>query len=214
MALTMEPAVIVVGAVAEALAWVAVVRGRRSIWVTLIPVLALIGIGALVTGSVRTSPRVTFATAASVGVAVGAVLYLATRVFVRSVRGWTAFQRQSASTYERQGALPLSVALLLSVGVSALGEELFWRGLVQPELSRAVDGRVLGAALSYLVFVAANLPSANLAIVAGAVVGGAVWTILGWWTGGFLASVCCHGAWTALMLALPVVDRAADGIGS
>lgn len=210
----MEPAVIVVGAVAEALAWGAVVRGRRSIWRTLLPVLALMGAAALVTGSVRTSPRVAFAAAAAVGTSAGAVLYLATRVFVHAVRGWTAFQRQSVRTYERRGTLRLSVALLLSVGVSALGEELFWRGLVQPELSRAVDGRMLGAALSYLVFVTVNLPSANIAIVAGAVVGGAVWTILGWWTGGFLASVCCHGAWTALMLAFPVVRRATDGVGS
>lgn len=210
----MEPAVIVVGAVAEALAWGAVVRGRRSIWRTLLPVLALMGAAALVTGSVRTSPRVAFAAAAAVGTAAGAVLYLATRVFMHAVRGWTAFQRQSVRTYERRGPLRLSVALLLSVGVSALGEELFWRGLVQPELSRAVDGRMLGAALSYLVFVTVNLPSANIAIVAGAVVGGAVWTILGWWTGGFLASVCCHGAWTALMLAFPVVRRATDGVGS
>jgi len=206
--------VIVVGAVAEALAWGAVVRGRRSIWRTLLPVLALMGAAALVTGSVRTSPRVAFAAAAAVGTAAGAVLYLATRVFVHAVRDWTAFQRQSVRTYERRGTLPFSVALLLSVGVSALGEELFWRGLVQPELSRAVDGRMLGAALSYLVFVTVNLPSANIAIVAGAVVGGAVWTILGWWTGGFLASVCCHGAWTALMLAFPVVRRATDGVGS
>ena len=134
-------------------------------------------------------------------------------MFVHAVRGWTAFQQHSVSTYERRGALPLSAAVLLSVGVSALGEELFWRGLVQPELSRAVDGRVLGALLSYLIFVAVNLRSANLAIVAGAVVGGAVWTSLGWWSGGFLASFCCHGIWTALMLAFPVVHRANDGVG-
>jgi membrane protease YdiL (CAAX protease family) len=209
----MEPAVIVVGAVAEALAWFVVVRGRRSIWRTLLPVLGLMGAAALATGSVRTSPRVTFAAAGAVGAAVGGVLYLATRVFVRAVRGWTAFQRQSVNTYERRGNLSLSSALLLSVGVSALGEELFWRGLVQPQLSRAVDGRMLGAALSYLAFASANLPSANLAILAGAVVGGAVWTILGLWSGGFLASLCCHGAWTALMLAFPVVRRDGDRIG-
>ena len=209
----MEPVVIVVGALAEAFAWFVVVRGRRNIWRTLLPVLGLMGAAALATGSVRTSPRVAFAAAAAVGVAAGGALYVATRVFVRAVRGWRAFQEQSVNTYERRGDLSLSSALLLSVGVSALGEELFWRGLVQPELAHAVDGRVLGAALSYLAFVAANLPSANLAILGGAVVGGAVWTILGWWSGGFLASVCCHGAWTALMLAFPVVRRDGDRVG-
>src|SRR5205823_1843576 len=87
-ALTMEPVVIVVGAVAEALAWTVVVRGRRNIWRTLLPVLELMGAAALLTGSVRTSPRVMLATAAAVGVAAGGMLYLATRVFVRAVRGW------------------------------------------------------------------------------------------------------------------------------
>jgi len=210
----MESFVIVVGAVAEALAWAAVVRGRGSIWRTLLPVLALMGVAAVLTDSVRTSPRVTFAAAAAVGFGAGAVFYLATRAFVRAVRGWTAFQQQSVRTYERQGSHPLWLALVLSVGVSALGEEVFWRGLVQPTFSRAVDGRALGTALSYLAFVAVNLPSANLAIIAGGIVGGAVWTILGWWTGGFLASLCCHGVWTALMLAFPVVRRAPDGVGS
>lgn len=204
---------IIVGSVAEALAWGVVVRGRRSIWWTLPSVLGVMGVAAVTSGSVRTSPRVALAAAAAIGVAAGAALYLATRAFVHAVRGWTAFQRHSVDTYERQGALPLPAAVLLSVGVSALGEELFWRGLVQPELSRAVGGRVLGALLSYLIFVAVNLPSANLAIVAGAVVGGAVWTSLGLWSGGFLASFCCHGIWTALMLAFPVVHRASDGVG-
>lgn len=209
----MEAVVIVVGAMTEALAWAVVVRGRRNIWRTLLPVLGLMGVAALATGSVRTSPRVAFAVAAAVGVAVGGALYVATRIFVHAVRGWAAFQRQSVDTYERRGTLSVPIALLVSVGVSAFGEELFWRGLVQPELTRAVDGRVLGAVLSYLTFVTVNLPSANLAILAGAVVGGAVWTILGWWSGGFLASVCCHGAWTGLMLAFPVVRRDGDRVG-
>ena len=210
----MEPFVIVVGAVAEALAWAAVVHGHVSIWRTLLPVLALMGAAAVLTDSVRTSPRVTIAAAAAVGFAGGALLYLATRAFVHAVRGWIAFQQQSTRTYEQQGSLPLWLALVLSVGVSARGEEVFWRGLVQPELSRAVGGSALGAVLSYLAFVAVNLASANLAIVASGIVGGAVWTILGWWTGGFLASLCCHGVWTALMLAFPVVRRAPDGVGS
>ena len=52
---------------------------------------------------------------------------------------------------------------------------------------------------------AANLPSANLAIVAGAVVGGGLWGALGWWSGGVLAPLASHAAWTALMIGFPVV---------
>ena len=56
-----------------------------------------------------------------------------------------------------------------------------------------------------IAFVLANLPSANLAIAAGAVVGGAVWVALAWWTGGVLASLACHIVWTGMMIAFPVL---------
>jgi NAD(P)-dependent dehydrogenase (short-subunit alcohol dehydrogenase family) len=42
----------------------------------------------------------------------------------------------------------------------------------------------------------------------GAVVGGAAWTALAVWTGGVVASIGCHAAWTALMILLPPVPRA------
>jgi membrane protease YdiL (CAAX protease family) len=87
-------------------------------------------------------------------------------------------------------------------GCTCAGEELFWRGLFLGELERSVGG-LAAVVLAWGGFVLANLPSGNLAIVAGAVVGGAVWVALAWWTGGIAASLCCHAAWTALMLALP-----------
>jgi membrane protease YdiL (CAAX protease family) len=85
------------------------------------------------------------------------------------------------------------------------GEELFWRGLFQPELAEALDAPALAALVAWAAYVAANLPSRNLAIVAGAVVGGAVWSGLGWWSGGPLAPLVSHVAWTALMISYPVV---------
>jgi membrane protease YdiL (CAAX protease family) len=106
--------------------------------------------------------------------------------------------------YGRRGTLPLGAVLLLSVGLMVPGEELFWRGLFLPELEDAVKG-VLGPFLAWLAFVAANVPSLNLAIVAGAGVGGAVWVALAVWSGGVLASLFCHVGWTGLMLAFPPV---------
>jgi membrane protease YdiL (CAAX protease family) len=86
---------------------------------------------------------------------------------------------------------------------------LFWRGLFQGELAPALDDRTaLAAAIAWVAFVLANLPSANLAIAAGAVVGGAVWVALAWWTGGVLASLACHIVWIGLMIALPVLHPA------
>lgn len=107
--------------------------------------------------------------------------------------------------YARQAGLPLWAALVLSLAVMVVGEELFWRGLFQLRLGRGLDSHLAGAVLSWLAFVAANLPSANLAIVAGAVVGGAVWTGLAWWSHGFLASMTSHVMWTGLMLSAPVL---------
>lgn len=204
----MDPVVLVVGAVAEAGAWFLVTRRRRNIWTTITPVLAALGAAAVLAGSVELSPRVAAGAAAAAGMGAGVVLYLATRAFVFVVRGWTGFRQHSIRLYLRQGGLPFGAALLLSVGVSAVGEELFWRGLFQPALVRGVDDRALGSLLAYLAYVAVNLPSANFAVVAGALVGGAVWAALGFWTGGMLSSLCCHAVWTGLMLGFPVVRRA------
>ena len=52
---------------------------------------------------------------------------------------------------------------------------------------------------------AVNAASGFLALVAGAVVGGAVWGALAWWTHGVLAPLLCHGVWTGLMLVRPPV---------
>ena len=39
--------------------------------------------------------------------------------------------------------------------------------------------------------------------MAGAIVGGALWGGLAWWSGGVLASLGSHILWTGLMLLLP-----------
>jgi membrane protease YdiL (CAAX protease family) len=64
-------------------------------------------------------------------------------------------------------------------------------------------GSLAGALLAWGVYVAANAVSGSLPIILGALVGGAVWTALALWTGGVAASLACHAAWTALMVALP-----------
>ncbi len=201
----MDGALSVLGALAEAGAWLLVSRGRRSVWSTMTPVLVVLGAIALASGSVSASPRVSIGVAAAAGVGVGAALYVATRAFVALVRGWSMFQRQSKRIYIQRGSRSLGSTLLLAAGFIAAGEELFWRGLVQRTISSGVGSRTVGATLSFLAFALVNLPSANLAIVAGSIVGGAVWSALGWWSGGVLASLLCHMTWTAAMIAFPVV---------
>ena len=98
------------------------------------------------------------------------------------------------------------MAIALSIALSVPGEELFWRGLFQGHLVSALDGRAGWASVvAWGAFVLANLASLNLAIAAGAIVGGATWVALAWWTGGVLAPLACHVVWTGLMVAFPVV---------
>ena len=191
------------GLIAEMIAWSLVARGR-NVWTTMTPVLACMGIVALLVGPVAWAPDVSAAEAVGVGLGLGVLLFAATRVFMALISRWRTFERHTLEMYRRQGSLTLGIALVLSVALSVPGEELFWRGLFQGRLESALpDQTVLAAALAWLAFVLANLPSANLAIAAGAIVGGAVWVALAWWTGGVSASLACHVVWTGLMLAFP-----------
>lgn len=200
----MVPFLMVAGLLAEGLAWGVVARRGASVWATMTPVLVGLGIVALLAGEPTLADEPGPATLA--GLAAGVVLYIATFGFVRIVAPrWPAFRRQSVQIYGRQAPLPLSTVLLLSLVLMVPGEELFWRGLFLPELRSAVDGRMLGGILAWLAFVATNVPSLNLAIVAGAAVGGAVWVLLAIWSGGVLAGLLCHACWTGLMLVRPPV---------
>jgi membrane protease YdiL (CAAX protease family) len=202
----MKAALALVGIALESTAWWRVSKGD-SVWVWMTPVLVGLGVAALVAGPPPLSPEVDPAVAVPVGLVLGVALYVATRVFFLLVAGrWDLLRRHSTEMYRRQGGLSLGLALALSVVLSVPGEELFWREFVQLELVEALNGAtLLAASLAWAAFVVANLFSRNLAIAAGAVVGGAVWCGLCWWTGGVAASLACHGVWTALMIAFPVV---------
>lgn len=195
----------VAGLVVESVAWRMVARGR-NVWSTMTPVLAAMGLAALLVGPPEWSPDVGPGVSVVVGLAAGVLLYAATRIAMGLLSRWRTFRRHALEMYERQGTLSLAAALALSLALSVPGEELFWRGLLQGELVSALDASASQAALiAWVAFVVANLPSGNLAVAAGAVVGGAVWVGLALWTGGVLAPLACHVVWTGSMIALPVV---------
>lgn len=192
----------VVGGLAVAAAWTAVATGRLGVWVAQISALVPLAGLAVWTGWVSAAQTVTIPVAAAAGVGGGIVLYLATAAFVLVVSRWEVFARHVQKIYELRGGLPVPLAALLAAGVTAVSEEIFWRGLFQARLTAAL-GPDTGAAVTWGAYVVANLPSASLPIAAGAIVGGAAWTALAWWTGGVLASALCHSVWTALMVVLP-----------
>jgi len=137
-----------------------------------------------------------------VGIASGLALYAATRVFVAVAARWEPFRRHLVDKYEEAAEVSLARSLGLSLLIMVPGEELFWRGLVQARLGQALTGAAAGA-WTWLAYVGVNSASASLPIVAGAIVGGALWAGLAVWSGGMLASLASHMLWTGLMLALP-----------
>jgi len=197
--------VMIAGLVAEIVAWSLVARGR-NVWTTMTPTLATMGVVALLVGPIAWSPDVAAGVSIAAGLALGVALYVATRIAIAVIGRWATFRRHSLEMYRKQGGLSLGVALALSIALSVPGEELFWRGLFQGHLATSFDGRAGWAAVvAWGAFVLANMASLNLAIAAGAIVGGATWVALAWWTGGVLAPLACHVVWTGLMVAFPVV---------
>ena len=207
----MVRAFMVVGALAEATAWMLVAMRKGTVWTIVTPVLGVMGVVTLLIEVPPGATEVNVVVAVGVGLVVGVILYLATRAFAYVFRGWTMFAVRSREMYERRIPLTLAQAIIVSTLVASPAEELFWRGLFQTGFTDALDGRAgLAALLTTVAFVLANLPSRNLAIVLGAAVGGAVWGALAWWSGGVVAPLACHVLWTGLMLAFPVVAEPAE----
>jgi membrane protease YdiL (CAAX protease family) len=195
-------ALMVTFALAVAVAWRLVAIGLVSVWLAMGTVAAAAGIAALASGWVSLSPNVHWPWAVVVGIATGIGLYLATVVFVLVVRRWPVFDRHVAEIYDQRKGLSLTAALFLAAGVTATGEEFFWRGLFQARLASDI-GWTPAALATWGAYAAANAASGSLPILAGGVVSGAVWGGLALWTHGVLASVLCHGVWTGLMVTAP-----------
>lgn len=198
----MRAAVIGAGLVAEMAGWWLVATGRRDVWRSMPLILGAMGIAALLVAPV-TTPEVGRSVAFGAGIAAGVVLFVGTKAFVWIASAWEPFRRDTLAKYQEAAEVPLRTSLVLSLLVMVPAEELFWRGLTQQTLAGTGLDAIDGAAIAWSLYVVANLPSRSLPIVAGAVVGGAVWAGLGWWSGGVLAPLGSHILWTGLMLALP-----------
>src|SRR5438093_10314611 len=191
-----------VGVAAIAAAWRLVATGHVSIWPAMSGTIGALGLAALATDHVSVSPRLRWPVSALLGLGAGVALYAATAAIVLIVRRWPRFDRHVAAIYDQRQGLALGPALFVAAGVNASGEELFWRGLFQWRLARSL-GWPAASGVTWAVYAGVNLFSQNLPIVAGGIVGGAVWVALAFSTHGALASLLCHAVWTGLMLAFP-----------
>jgi membrane protease YdiL (CAAX protease family) len=185
------------GALAIAAAWAWVASGRSTVFRVLPPLYLVLGAGTVaILGS-----DLSFGSGASaaVGAVAGVAFYVATLAFVHVVSRWERFRRHVLAAYAVADEEPLARRLVLALLVTAPGEELFLRGLIQQRVSTGAAAAAAAAAVG----VAVNLPSRRLPIVAAALVGGAIWSGLAWWSGGVLAPIASHVVWTGLMLVRP-----------
>ena len=193
---------IVAGELVLMAAWWSVSSRRRELWHVIPVVLAVLGVTSIFLAP-DAHPKVSTATALLVGAATGVALFVATRIFVAIAIHWRPFARHVIEAYREAAEEPFVRSLVLSLLVSVPSEELFFRGLTQRTLAETALGAGGAAAAALVLYVLANLPSRSLPIVAGSIVGGAVWGALAWWSGDIVAALASHVGWTGLMLVLP-----------
>src|SRR5205085_8191973 len=135
---------IVGGMAAEALGWWLIVRGRGSIWRTLIPVYCAQALLASALRPAELAGDRGLVEAIAIGVGSGLILYTATRGFVRVASRWGPFERAVAESYSQAEEVSTVSALVLSAVVAAPSEEIFWRGLVMGTLREHVSVTAAG----------------------------------------------------------------------
>jgi membrane protease YdiL (CAAX protease family) len=194
--------IVALGLVAEMAGWWRVSSHRADVWRLMPVVLGPMGVAALIAAPWDT-PDAGTAASLGVGAASGLALFAGTRVFVAIAARWEPFRRQTLDEYREAATVPLARSLWLSLLIMVPAEELFWRGLGQATLEGTSLGVTGGAVAAWGLYVVANLPSRSMPIVAGAVVAGALWVGLWWWSGGVLAPLASHILWTGSMLVFP-----------
>ncbi|HUG84510.1 MAG TPA: CPBP family glutamic-type intramembrane protease [Euzebya sp.] len=135
-------------------------------------------------------------------------------LFAAAARLLPSLTATALEVYQRSDVLPVWGQLLLGAGVTAMLEEVFWRGAFTPivvdrvgrVLPHGLDGHRRGLALvlvstaGYTLFHVATL---KVALVAAAALGGMVWGGLLVATGSVGAPMVAHMVWTGLMILYP-----------
>jgi membrane protease YdiL (CAAX protease family) len=195
-------AVIVVGVLVQVIVWRLVARDRLPFWAAVTTTFFVLAGASLVVGDPSCCRETTSVTASAIGASSGLLLFAATRVVVDLAMRYHVIRRSVAAVYRREEEVSTVAVSVLTLAIVVPGEELFWRGLVLPELS-GVTSVALGAVLAWAAWVAVDAAWGSIPLLAGAVVGGALWTGLAAWSGGVVAPVASHLVWTGLMLVWP-----------
>jgi membrane protease YdiL (CAAX protease family) len=196
----MIDAVLVAGILLQAVAWRFVAAGRTPFWPTATATWAVVGLATVLVAPPACCDDVPAGVAIGAGAVAGGALYAATRAVVAVATRLPGLAAAVGDVYARSREISPAVLWTATVLVVVPGEELFWRGLVVPELGASMGG-VPGTILAWLAAVAITALWADLPFLAAAVVGGAVWTALAAWSGGVVAPLASHLVWTAAMVA-------------
>lgn len=194
--------VAVAGIVGQMIAWTVVRRERWPFWPATVVTFAALGVASVLVGDIACCADVDAGLAIGVGLASGVLLYAATRAVVAVATLHPRLKEAVTGIYARSTETSRAAELAISLLVAVPGEELFWRGLVLPILTDAT-GVATGAVLAWLAGAAVIAVWLSLPLLAGAIVGGALWTGLAVWSGGVLAPFASHLVWTGLMLLWP-----------
>ncbi|MGH7642562.1 MAG: lysostaphin resistance A-like protein [Candidatus Dormibacteria bacterium] len=177
------------------LGFAATFRGpRRRFWQRMTGTAAILGATALLASPERRRQRPT-SSDLMLGGAIAASLYGVFAIGDRAARVVMPHGDQDiGNIYElrRLRSRP-ELALRLAL-VIAPAEELFWRGLLQEELSRRY-GRTKGAAISSAMYGGAHLCTGNPTLVGAATVAGAAWSGLAAAGAPMPALVASHIIW-------------------
>jgi hypothetical protein len=141
----------------------------------------------------------------AVGLLAGALLVAATRLGFAWLAPHVPGLLAEVAALQGQAATALSAAALVpGILLVATAEELLFRGLLLDGL-RAGRRPLLAVAVGSLVYAAAQLGAGAAALVVAAAALGAVWSALRLTTGGLLAPLLAHLAWTGSVLLFPLV---------
>ncbi len=102
------------------------------------------------------------------------------------------------SIYTLKGHYPLwflTLTLLFPIGP---GEELFWRGMIQAELTRRLSPWP-ALILSTVIYAAVHIPSRNPVLLLAAFTGGLFWGVLFIWRRSIIAPIVSHALWDILV---------------
>ena len=194
----MAGAVVAAGVLAQGAMWWLIAVRRVPFWPATSLTFAILGIAAVL---VR-APGPIDIFSLVLGAGSGVALYGATRVVVANLlERIPPFASSVSDVYGRSEEVSGTAVWALTLAIAIPGEELFWRGLVLPEL-QDITSVAVGVGLAWFGYVAANAVLRNLSILAAAIVGGALWTVLGS-VRDVGAAVASHLVWTSLMLVWP-----------